>query len=69
MGRVQRMGPDDAAQRELRVKFKQRRPDLYGPLTRSLEDENYYDERGYTTDAGTESGERHREFYLKHPKS
>ena len=66
---VQRMGPDDSAQGELRVKFRQRRPDLYGPLTRSFKDENYYDERGYTIEAGTESGARLREFYRRHPKS
>ena len=62
MGRAQRMGPDDSAQVELRVRFKQRRPDLYGALTKSFEDENYYDERGYTTEAGTESGAKLREF-------
>ena len=67
---VQRVGPDDAAKEGLRdKKFRQRRRDLYGPLTESLEDESYYDDDGYVTEAGTASMVGLREFYKKYPKS
>lgn len=67
---VQRIGPDDQAKEELRDKvFRQRRRDLYGPLTESFEDDNYYDDDGYVTEAGTASMAGLREFYKKHPKS
>jgi hypothetical protein len=62
---VQRVGPDDEAKEKLRTRFKHRRPDLYDPIAKSYEDGAFYDDGGYTTEEGTESGTRLREFKRK----
>lgn len=59
---VQRMGPDDQRKEGLRSKFRNRRPDLYGPLSDFYEPGHFYDENGNLTSDGYETGSKHREF-------
>ena len=46
--------------KEQRTRFMERRPDLYAPLTKSFEEERYYDDQGRTTPLAERFGEEHR---------
>ena len=56
------MGPDDQAKEGLRAKFRHRRPDLYDPISETLEDGALYDETGNLTEEGAASGAGLRDF-------